>query len=616
MANPNVDIYKPNLIQISDPIISRENRMNFPVLKGGVETNDRVYSSNNYSDSNLTYAIVPPDPQTFVSRRFIIRVPIKVTLVADATSADDRAFRVGFDGFKQFPLATMMETLRVSLNGQSVTIRSNDMIKPLLLYHNNARDLGNRNSSMTPAMRDQTQNYDDLVAANGDGVSMRNPLNSFSDSLDRSQIPRGSFVYDKIVSSYNAGAGTVTDIIYATLTEELLLSPLLFGGARDAGFIGLQKIDIYINWINDLTRVWSHADNADTLPNFIVQNVTLSAADLQNPSIFFRFVTPPPSYRLSNYYQYNYNELNYYAKTIGSVDSYAIGANSTETMQNIQNLQSHLIISDNLQLNAIPRFIYIFIRQRDASALQSESYASIENIKINWTNHNALLSNASQQQLYDICRKNGVDLSWNEWTSYPMLQNFGGVGQFVSGLGSVICLEFGTDIGVRADEAPGIIGTFNLQVEATYKNYSGQTRDNLELILITSIPGIFTIYNNTASSRIGVFSKNQIGSAAPRAGLSYFDLERELMNGGFNYKKSLRKIGKAAMKYGVPLARGLLSAGLYAGGAKAKKKKPKRRKLYLKCKDITKSSYNKVKRKKKPGPKKGKKKKAKKAKKK
>ena len=596
------DMYKPNLVEISDPIISGDNIMNYPVLRGGVETNDRVYSSNNFSNSNLTYAIVPPDPQTFVSRRFIIRVPIKVTLQADATSADDRAFRVGFDGFKQFPLATMMNTLRVSLNGQSVSLESDQVIKPLLLYHNNARDLGDRNSSMSPAMRDQSQNYNDLVALNGDATSLRNPLNSFKDSLDRAQIPRGSFSYDRIVSTYDGGAGTVTDEIYATLTEELLLSPLLFGGVRDRGFIGLQKIDIYINWINDLTRVWAHASNADTLPNWEIIDVSLSDQSLDNPAILFRFVTPPIFYEQAPFYQYNYNEINYYSKSIGSVSSYALGATSTDTMANIQNLQLQNKISDNIQLNAIPRFLYIFIRQKDVSAEETDSYAAIEGIKINWTNHNALLSNASQQQIYDICRKNGVDMTWNEWSGYPMIQNFSGAGSFVAGLGSVICLEFGTDIGLKTDEVPGIIGTYNLQVEVNFKNYSGQTRDDMELMLITSVPGIFTIYNNSASSRIGLISKEEVDSAKPMMGYNYHDLEKNLMNGGFNFRKNFRKVSKFGRRKALPyiakkalpkltktalkliekqIGIGGVSGGLFVGGRKKrkyKKRKPMKKK--------------------------------------
>ena len=51
--------------------------------------------------------------------------------------------------------------------------------------------------------------------------------------------------------------GTFTISFEVEVIEELFLSPLVFGGGQDQGFIGLQNIDINITWDANLGKILS-----------------------------------------------------------------------------------------------------------------------------------------------------------------------------------------------------------------------------------------------------------------------------------------------------------------------------------------------------------------------
>lgn len=553
------DMYKPELVKVVDPIVDLKQKITYPIVRGGQETTERVFSTTNYSESYLQFTVPPPSPNTFVSRRVRINLPVQLTFTEGTDSngnyANKSAINIGNDSFKQFPLSTLIQTLNVTINGQSVSLEMNDVIKPLLLYHNNSRMLPQREFSLSPCTRDTCQAYSMGLNASGEST-LQNVLGSTLDNNIGTPPNRGGFTIENYTHTTDANAKTNTDTIQAILCEEIMLSPLLFGGVEDNGFIGIQKFEVSINWLSDKTRVWAHDPSKEAGPF----NFTVSVApQFQQPQILFRYITPPAGFIQRPFYQYSYNEINRYTTLVSNeIPSYDDGVSAGATWGSINGLSTFQIIGDNLQLNSIPRFIYVFVRKRTPSYLDAESYLSITNVRVNWNNSNSLLGDASQQQLYEMCRKNGVDLSWADWSAKPSPIDFpaSGVSSNVtwSGIGSVLCIEMGTDIGLRPGEAPGLIGTYNLQIQLQVKNYSGSPLDDAEMVLLTITPGIFTIYQNSATKRIGIVEPGQIMNASPKAGYDYYTMKKNLMSGGRPFKKSMKKffqkIKPALKKYG------------------------------------------------------------------
>jgi hypothetical protein len=185
--------------------------------------------------------------------------------------------------------------------------------------------------------------------------------------------------------------------------------------------------------------------------------------------------------------------------------------------------------------------MYIFARPSN-SALNSradltDTFLSITNVSIQFANQNTLLSSATQEQLFMINTKNHGSFSWEEWSGLGLnnsaFTGTVGAAQY-GGTGSVLCLEFGTDIQLDGDEAPGLSGQYQIQVQASFanKNKSGAW-DNIPMTfyLIFISEGTFTITGTgSAQHQLGVLSKMDILDAQKMKGINYRDIER--VNGG------------------------------------------------------------------------------------
>lgn len=573
------DIFNPKLIKVKDPIIQTNEKVVYPVIQGGAETTERVFNSNTYSTTSIQFTCPPPNPKTFVSRRFLLRLkcqfqvqisignnvqtnqPFERTGAGDDPLPGNFLLANGYDAFRQYPINSIIRTLNLTINGNTVTLPTNEIIKPLLLYHSSDRKLEARESSFSPSMRDQSMDYPDLVNTH------INPLGKFGDGDYRDEGPRGSFPITPIEVVWVSGT-TYQITFNADLVEELFISPLIFGGGRcqNEGFINVQSIDINITFDSSIAKCWSHCAGAIT--SIRGQNYYYDLASFEfdsatpfpvQPAILFRYVTPPYGMNIPRAVQYCYNVI----------DRYITDIKPPQGGQWAYNTVINNAISNNVQLNSIPRFLYLFIRRKyrndRSDSFFADSYASISQVQINWNNKNALLANASQFQLYDISRKNGVDLSFPSWAALDMPNNYlyeapsansPDLG-YIHGLGSVLCLEFGTDICLEPGESAGQVGTYNIyvQIQGTWKSYNyaqgaikgninGEVPTELELYMLFVTPAVYTIYDNAASQRIGVFSKQQAMNANYVAGVDYRDTQEMLMSGGFKFKKAFRKAKK------------------------------------------------------------------------
>lgn len=186
------------------------------------------------------------------------------------------------------------------------------------------------------------------------------------------------------------------------------------------------------------------------------------------------------------------------------------------------------VSSQNIQLQSIPRRIYLFARRTNASRSfnDCDAYLGIEGISINWNNRSGLLASATKQDLYKISRKNGCYLSWNQWSGENMFFASGGTNDRINGVGSILCLEFGTDIGLLDVESPGLDGTYQLQIDVTFKNFN-QTNDLIcDFYIVTISEGVFTIQDNRSISQIGVISRQDILDSQTSPQVDYYDVRR------------------------------------------------------------------------------------------
>jgi hypothetical protein len=211
--------------------------------------------------------------------------------------------------------------------------------------------------------------------------------------------------------------------------------------------------------------------------------------------------------------------------------------------------------------------MYIYARQQNQylSYYSTDTFMAINNISLNWNNRQGLLSSATQQDLYKISVKNGYSGSWEEWSGYtytPFVVNSGVTPNeptYIGTSGSVLCLEFGTDIGLRDTEAPGMLGTYQLQINVNCTNTNQLSTlpippgmNSLGESLIPSLyiviisEGIFTIENNRSIAQIGVISKEDILNSQQMPHINYNTVMA--MQGSGDFFGKLKRISKDVLR--------------------------------------------------------------------
>lgn len=560
-------------VRIIDPVLDFKPDNVYGVLTGGKRTSFKPILSTSYNNTTATFSAPPPNPRIAVSRKIKLVQPVTFTISGTAPVGQN-LLQTGYDAPRAYPLASTMSSLNVNLNNTTFSYQIADTIQALLRYHN-PDELKDGDMSTTPTTMDKSQQYSDLAG------SIRNPLAGVIDSPNGGLEGRGAFPIDRLnnteilVNPTSTDENeTITAIVRYTFCEDLFLSPMIFGSCcEDTGFIGLQTFQAIINWDSNLSRMWCHDDSGGS-----VIPIGGISVDLGQPALLFEYKSPSDFAQIPQYRNYGYYEVQRYLTEPGStVPSGATG--------------STLISSSNIQLNSIPRIMYLYVRRRngDRTFKTTDTFFSIEKCSINWSNESGLLSNASKRDLYDMSRRNGCNLSWRDWSGElsPFLS--GSDNLTYNGVGSVLAVEFGTDIALPPDEAPGLNGTYQLQIDLQVKNLADE--DILPVfVVVISNEGTFTIENNSAYSQIGVLSRQDILDAQTRDGYNYQSLKymagASFKSFGRRLRHALKKIihhaptiwkeGKKAVKTFAPIIKEIASSGAGLHNKKTTKKKKKK----------------------------------------
>lgn len=574
-----MDIFQPKVCKSIDPILEVKSQAKICVPQGGSEYTYRAYTTQSHNESSTQWNVPPPNPATIIDRRIILDMPLRITATITLGASAANNTLEGFSAlpvtFRQFPISSIIKTLSITINGCTITCPVNDIIKPLMLFSGNRKEIHKRTSG-TAAMRDWTQDYD-MIPALGD----KNPTNYYFNSGGNESYAhsRSSYIYSTDMVN-NAAGNTVQDIqILGNFHEELFLDPLIFGGDLEEGFLGVQSLEINITWDTDKLRAVSGISNGVTMTSSTGNKAitAINAVGCQisglgtEPKILFKYCSLPYGMSVPRSLQYPFM---YYDRYFTSVtETVAYGYPGTQVQ------------SPTVKLNAIPKYLFIWMQKKKNdgnSYMNPDSYCEIEKIEVNWNNRSSLLSSALPYQLWQISSKNGCILPWKEWSGHslgPLTANHMNINanrnvlNHIHGLGSVVCLEMGTDISLMPGEFAGLIGQYNLNVRVNWKNISKShafaanpyaaavAHANWELCLMAATPGVFTIYDNAASQRIGILPQ----SFAKASLENYSSAEGLIVGGkkkGFRkFLKTLSKIGKIAE----PVAQALPIPGLAYG---------------------------------------------------
>lgn len=543
MSNSAVPL---RVMAVYEPRLELNNERSWIVVKGAQTTTYYPFPATSYSNNQFNFICNPPSANTVLDRSVFIEVPFTITFVSNALNLPVGNLLVpGSDAFRAFPLSSVTNTLSCTINGYVVNLELSQVIHCLSRFHS---PLALKNGWMSgqPAMEDNYASYIDAAGANN------NPLGQFGDSTGMSELGRGAYPYGtgaqiKEVINNNAGA-----TIQGILREQIFLPPFLWDECQAGGLSNLTSLTFNFILNNNLGRMWSHNPVTDILtgapPNQLVQSTIGSInVNFAQPSLYLGFLTPRLSQPIPPRITYPFFNISRFTTQFGDR---VLLPNASDTFK-----------SNIIQLDSIPRKIYCYCKPSDSviygsslSALVStpDVFLQINNLNVTWNNNQGVLSGASPMNLYQFTRSNGYSKTWTEFNGYT--QRITGVlGQPTKCIGlegGIVCLELGKDVGLHDNEAEGVIGNFNLQIQMQVTNQNQYQNIKPDMYIVCVFDGTLVISNTSAMASIGVASREDVLMAPVAHNISYNELEK-IYGGDFfsKFKGFLGDVNSFLRKY-------------------------------------------------------------------
>lgn len=461
-------------------------RRTYQIFDGAQDTGYVKFTPNggnggaNGVGNQVNFTLNPPSTRVFVNRRIVIESKFRVTITGGIGAATDDNTNVialanqylinmgesgatGFDktvlangatvpptvavagtplgttdgtcGPRAYPLANATQSLQVNINNDQLSQNLGQYWRATTRYANSLAQ-SEIDQGSTATMLDMAQSYGQTTGGNLSPFAKRgaNPL----------QTSRTG-IYNIVVTAnpLTLAGGPVTATLEFTVREPLFLSPFLFQrGAQDTGLIGVQTLGLQLQLGG--RGGGSLADAIFSLDGSVYTNATTVTAETLEVNCYLNFLTPDALQVIPDVNNYPYYEPVLYTTTLGT--PIAAGADAVHTIE-----------MNNIQLNSIPQRMLIFVDEPDQQARvrKSDTFASIENINISFDNRDSLLAAAQPIDLYNIAAKNNTNLTWSEYSR---------------DVGSVLCLNFGEDIPLRANQAVGLRGSYNLRMTVRFRN--------------------------------------------------------------------------------------------------------------------------------------------------
>jgi hypothetical protein len=531
----SLSFQKLEAVEVRDPRTILENQRYFGVLKCGQTTTLKAWTSTSVSNTSIQFSVPPPSPAIIVDRRMWLYFPVRLTFTGMASSGAP-ILQPGRDAPRAFPISGSIDTLQATINNQSVSINLADVIHAMSHYNLDVK-LKNGDFSTTPNYSDQSQQYSDLFE------STRNPLAFYADGIDETVMQRGGFsftvVQNPIQNILPIAPVLLTAIVDVSFMEPIYLPPFVVGHNTKSGFFNVNSMDFNITLVgNPAYRMWSHDNNAGT--NEILSGTMAFGGNIggpqtqfeagQVPLILATYITPQEQQILSPTMaiSYDYYDVQRYPTTLATLPA---GASTT-------------VNSNNLQLASIPSRMFIYARRSNQELNNScsftDTFMSISNLSIQFMNQNGLLASANPLQLYEMSRKNGLNMSWTQWGGEPVYpagvipSGSAIVEPSIYGIGSIICVQFASDIGLSSLDCPGKLVNLQLQVTATVTNNSNTQMVTPSFYVVPILSGVFTIEGlGRASINVGVVTSQDILDAKQKPYLNYKDYENAQFGGDF-----------------------------------------------------------------------------------
>ena len=448
--------------------------------------------ANSYSTSGITWNFNTQSENVLIDRRIYARAQFQITFIGTAPLGQP-LLNTESDALRFLPLAAVTQSLKVTINGSSVESQYADSLLGVLRY-NLDDHLKEVDLSMSPSAQDKYQRY-----VSGVG-SVRNPLSSYGNS--GKETGRGSFFMDAITNpvSPDASVTPITATVLFTVTEPLLLSPMLYQSKDlQSGLIGVRNMGVQFNFASgQLSRLWSRAASGGVTLTSVTP--AIGAGTTTPPSLLVNYLTPPLSSQgsIPRQINYQYNKSECFVNDM----NVSLAPNESQTFNN-----------NAIQLSTVPKCIYIWASRQNSTKtyLTSDTFFKINSLSLNYLNVSGQFSSMSLQDLYQMCVKNGCELSWLEWSGRTTSIGgaAAGIGVPVGMVGSVIKLDI-SDLHIPSNIASGMNVNSQLSYTVNVENCNRIDTIGVQLTTVIVYDGMMTIESGSMATQVGIISESDV----------------------------------------------------------------------------------------------------------
>lgn len=509
-----------------------QDKLKWTIFKGSQNQNWVQQQSNAYSTSSISWNFNTQSDDVLIDRRLFARVQFKMSFTG--TSPIGQPLLVSeFDAPRAFPLASITQSLSASINGTGFQCQYGDCISGMLRY-NTDFDLKNLDLSQTPSTLDKYQNYADGVG------TVRNPLSTYGNGSY--EMGRGGFQLDSIDNPVSVdGVTPTTSTVVFTVVEPLIMSPFLYS-SRDLGaaLYGVKNIGVTFNLkAGKLDRIWSHA--AGSGANITSTSVDIGSNATEPPQLLVNYLNPPLLDSIGAVPKapvYQYYKTDTYVNDL----SITLAPNESRTVTN-----------NSIQLSTVPESIYIWASLQDGEKTyeSSDAFLGINSLSVNYLNVSGQFSTMSKSDLYALSVKNGLQMSWTEFSGKT---NDLTSGSTIGLCGSVIKLT-AEDLSIPDNLASGVNVNSQLGITANLTNLNQSENVKVQFNVVLVYDGVVTVSSEQTVSQVGII--NQADVIETRAKKSWVDYKQaQKIYGGSIFSK-LANLAKGAYKHRKDIAEGV-----------------------------------------------------------
>lgn len=524
-----------------------ESEITLPVITGSSSNNFQTFNAQSgVGTSQIQFNVQIPSLSTAVSRHFLVKATIDIAVTIEGGTTvgywepDAVLFSYGkSNALQAFPLNALLSTIQSNLNNAQFSVNTRDVMAGLLKMYN--YDELSKYNSLTPSLIDSFyQNYEDGLGSNN------NVLGNYSTgSYSKEFQPRGVFPVQLLQSDKTtpivgleivaSGAGTspyASFIVRFTVTEPLLfLSPYISGNSNNqSAFLGINNLTITMN-LGDATRVMSNASYA-LLADGVTKSKTIQSVALSGysgASLMLNFLSVPAVLynKLEPKNVVNYNQYTSYNFTTGATLNH--GATGSYSFNSIQ-------------LNQIPSKILIFAKQTNFNSYDANHFSVIQKVSINFANKSGLLSSAQPEQLYEMSVRNGLQMSYYEFSGKGISNDEYGNPVSVATIGSILAIDPAIDLSIDNQYTNMSAGQYNLQFDITLLNQTANLNYTPTIYVVCVNSGLFITESGVSRFVTGLLTQEMVLETKMKtAVLDKHTYEEEIVGGSIENIGSIHK---------------------------------------------------------------------------